>query len=93
MDSRGRKPVNRYLAYLDRQGMPIPLVWQRGRFNVTLSNGQTVNLKGHVSPPFGAYRGGINGQKARAWLKYTLVYLCPRDAPWLPSGPTNSASC
>ena len=56
------------------QGMPVPLVWQRGRFKVALTNGQTVEIKGHVSPPFAAYAGGKNGYNRKAWV-YTLVYL------------------
>ena len=38
-------------------GRPLPLAWRRGRFPVRLEDGETVQVSGHVSPPFGSFSG------------------------------------
>jgi hypothetical protein len=46
-----------YLKIRARAGLPIPLAWRKGVFRVEMENGETVTVKGHVSPPFGVFAG------------------------------------
>ena len=50
-----------YLKVRARAGLPIPLAWHRGRFSVRLESGETVPVKGHLSPPFGSFAGTEEG--------------------------------
>jgi hypothetical protein len=54
------KALDAYLEARTRAGRPIPLSWHRGAFRVVL-DGQEVNLRGMVSPPFAYYRGNGSG--------------------------------
>jgi hypothetical protein len=63
-----------YLKARARAGMPIPLAWRRGRFQVELQ-GERVQVPGFVSPPFGVFRGGVEGPSYRACHRHTLVYM------------------
>ncbi len=66
-----------YLKARARAGMPIPLAWRRGRFRVELQDGP-VEVRGFLSPPFGAFRGTPAGQGVRGAHRYTLVYVPSR---------------
>lgn len=66
--------INRYLELLATMGLPVPLVWQRGSFKVTLPSGETSTVRGHISPPFGCYPGGQKGFNRHTWM-HTLVYV------------------
>jgi hypothetical protein len=54
------RALDAYLEARTRAGRPIPLSWHRGSFRVVL-DGQEVNLRGTVSPPFAYYRGNGSG--------------------------------
>jgi len=67
-----------YLKARARAGRPIPLAWRRGRFMVRLESGEAVEVNGHVSPPFGAYRGTPDGQGCPGRHRHTLVHVPER---------------
>ncbi|HKV11040.1 MAG TPA: hypothetical protein VJ725_23065 [Thermoanaerobaculia bacterium] len=64
-----------YLKVRARAGIPVPLAWRRGRFRVELQEG-TVEVSGHVSPPFGQFYGTPAGipRYSGAHL-HSLVYV------------------
>jgi hypothetical protein len=64
-----------YLKARARAGMPIPLAWRAGRFRVVLFNGESIEVSGVVSPPFGAFRGTEAGPVSRGRARHTLVYI------------------
>jgi len=64
-----------YLKVRARAGNPIPLAWRRGHFSVRLEGGELVRVRGHVSHPFGAFRGTETGIASRGRHRHTLVYL------------------
>ena len=64
-----------YLKVRARAGNPIPLAWRRGHFSVCLEGGELVTVRGHVSPPFGAFRGTEAGPASPGRHRHTLVYL------------------
>jgi hypothetical protein len=65
-----------YLKIRARAGLPIPLAWRTGVFNVVLSSGETERVQGKMAPPFAYYQGTerqpANGRGKR---RFTLVYL------------------
>lgn len=63
-----------YLKVRARAGIPIPLVWRKGRFVVDL-HGEEAELPGFISMPFGAFRGTAMGRGVQACHHYTLVYI------------------
>lgn len=65
--------VDAYLKVRARAGRPLPLSWRRGRVRVLLETGEAT-LKGHISPPFGAFRGSSAGA-APTGDHYTLTHL------------------
>ena len=67
--------LDRYLDALKRAGKPLPLSWHKGRFTVNLESGETVSLRGFVSPPFGVFRGTAEGPGYRACNRFSLVYV------------------
>lgn len=62
-----------YLKARARAGNPLPLSWRRGRVRVLLDAGE-VTVKGHISPPFAAFRGSYTGH-APTGDHYTLTHL------------------
>lgn len=70
--------LDAYLKARARAGRPIPLAWRRGRFLVRLESGEVVEVNGHVSPPFGAYRGAADGQGCPGRHRQTLVHVPER---------------
>lgn len=62
-----------YLEARTRTGPPIPLSWEKGRFRAVLMDGQEVELRGRISPPFGLFRGTGNGPDTGK--DRTLVYI------------------
>lgn len=54
-------------------GRPIPLAWSIGAFKIRLLDGYEVTLCGHLSPPFGYFRGTAEGPVARH--HFSLVHL------------------
>jgi hypothetical protein len=65
-----------YLKVRARAGRPIPLAWHRRRFSVRLEGGELVEIRGSVSPPFGAYAGTEEGPAAYAGRRrFVLVHL------------------
>jgi hypothetical protein len=69
------RALDAYLEARARAGRPIPLAWHRGRFPVLLEGGEPVTLPGFISPPFGAFRGGLGGPVGMGVHRYSLVYL------------------
>ncbi len=63
-----------YLKARARAGQPLPLAWRRGVFKVLL-DGEERTVRGHVSPPFGAFRGDGSGRHAPGRHFYRLAYL------------------
>jgi hypothetical protein len=69
--------LDAYLEHKARAGRPIPLAWHLGAVAVVL-DGQEVKLRGHISPPFGAFRGTADGPVNMGCGKFTLVHLPER---------------
>ena len=67
-----------YLRIRAKAGLPLPLVWSRGRVRVDLEDGSTVDLPGWRARPFGFYRGDVTGPGQRGRHAFTLVYLPDR---------------
>ncbi|HZF10803.1 MAG TPA: hypothetical protein VFE33_18600 [Thermoanaerobaculia bacterium] len=68
-----------YMRVRARAGLPIALSWRRGgRFRVVLMDGQEVELRGTVSPPFGIFLGDSAGPSYEGCKAYSLVYLPER---------------
>lgn len=68
--------LDAYLRAQARAGRPLPLAWRRGRFPVRLEDGETVQVSGHVSPPFGSFSGTEEGPASYAGRhRHPLVYL------------------
>jgi hypothetical protein len=67
-----------YLKARARAGLPLPLVWSRGKVRVDLEDGHTVDLPGWRARPFGFYRGDAEGPGQRGRHAFTLVYLPDR---------------
>jgi len=67
-----------YLKARARAGLPLPLVWGKGKVRVDLEDGSTVELKGWRSRPFGLYRGDPSGPGRKGRHAFTLVYLPDR---------------
>ena len=64
-----------YLRVRAKAGLPVPLAWRRyGRLAVQLDSGKTF-ISGHVSPPFGAFRGNGATGAQRGGQHFSLVYL------------------
>jgi hypothetical protein len=67
-----------YLKVRARAGLPVPLAWRKGVFRVE-DCGETVTVRGHVSPPFGVFAGTpaelapYPGRK-----QFTLVFIPTR---------------
>ncbi len=69
------RALDAYLRQRARAGGPVPLAWHRGRFTVIL-DGEAHAVRGHVSPPFGSYRGDGTGRRTmRTGHLHRLVYL------------------
>jgi hypothetical protein len=66
-----------YLETRSRAGRPLPLCWRHGRFRVLLEGDREVTISGHVSEPFGGFRGSLEGP-GRYAEQYTLVHLPTR---------------
>ena len=68
-----------YLKVRARAGIPIPLAWRMGRFEVQLQGGEVVEVSGHISPPFGSFCGTSDGPSSHDGRKrHTLVYVPSR---------------
>ena len=65
--------LDAYLKARARAGRPIPLSWQLGRFPVLLDSGETVSLRGWVSPPFFIFRGTASGPTINT-RHHTLIH-------------------
>jgi hypothetical protein len=65
-------------------GRPIPLAWHRGRLQVRLADGGTVEVKGWRSPPFGIFHG--DAAKPRAARGRQCYSLCKALAGQLAHG-------
>jgi hypothetical protein len=71
--------LDAFLEHRARAGRPIPLAWHRGAVSVVLEDGQGVTLRGHISPPFGIYRGTQLGPPTYKGAKrHTLVHIPSR---------------
>ena len=68
--------VDLYLRARARAGRPLPLAWRRGRFRVLLMDGSEVEVLGMVSPPFGEFRGTVEGRDTSK--RRTLVHIPTR---------------
>ena len=67
--------ADRFLDALQRAGRPLPLAWRKGSFRVELEDGETVTVKGLISPPFGAFCGTETGPSYYSGRhRFTLVY-------------------
>ena len=64
-----------YLKVRARAGVPIPLAWRRGTFNVELATGERITARGKVSLPFGIYEGTGSHISERRIHRFTLVYM------------------
>ena len=68
-----------YLKVRARAGVPVPLAWRKGVFRVVLEGGETVTVRGRLSPPFGAFAGTSEGPALYSGRKrFTLVYVPSR---------------
>lgn len=67
-----------YLRARVKAGIPLPLVWRRGRFYARLEDGAEPELRGWISRPFGIFRGDEAGPGYHGCHSYTLAYLPAR---------------
>lgn len=67
------RAADAYLRVRAKAGIPMPLAWHQGRFSVNLLEGQTVELRGMISPPFAYFRGDACGPNIKE--VYTLAHL------------------
>ena len=68
-----------YLKVRARAGLPIPLAWRKGRFKVELQDGGLVEVRGHLSPPFGSFCGTADGPSSYTGRhRHALVYVPSR---------------
>jgi hypothetical protein len=76
-----------YLKIRARAGLPVPLAWRRGHFRVEMEGGETLTVRGYISPPFGAFYGTPAGAPSyQGGKRYTLVYIpCRRVIATLPT--------
>ncbi|HEX2611754.1 MAG TPA: hypothetical protein VHK68_12145 [Gemmatimonadales bacterium] len=65
-------------AYLKQRlvaGAPVPLAWSRGTVRAILDDGNTYQLRGWISPPFGFFHGSAAGLIPHGSTHlYTLCY-------------------
>jgi hypothetical protein len=68
-----------YLKIRAKAGLPVPLAWRKGHFRVELEGGESMAVRGHLSPPFGVF-AGVPGEPARyrGRKQHTLVYVPSR---------------
>ncbi len=65
-----------YLRMRARAGAPLPLAWYKGRFKVRLEDdGEDLVVRGHLSPPFGIFKGDAAGHQTVGARLHRLVYL------------------
>lgn len=69
--------LDAYLAHRTRAGRPLALSWHYGTLYVNL-DGQDVPIRGHISPPFGIFRGASEGRLNEGCRRYSLVHLPTR---------------
>ncbi|HEX3131269.1 MAG TPA: hypothetical protein VH394_28290 [Thermoanaerobaculia bacterium] len=69
--------LDAYLEHRTRAGRPLALSWHYGTIYVNL-DGQDVPIRGHISPPFGIYRGAMEGRLNAGCRRYSLVHLPTR---------------
>jgi len=69
--------LDAFLEHRTRAGRPIPLAWRFGAVTVVL-DGQEFKVRGHISPPFGIFRGTDQGPAYRGIKRHTLVHLPTR---------------
>jgi hypothetical protein len=60
-------------AYLKARAS-LPLCWRRGRFPVRLESGETVSIRGWISPPFFIFRGNLFSGWTRNTKHFTLIH-------------------
>ena len=70
--------LDAYLRARVKAGLPLPLVWRRGRFCARLEDGAEPELRGWISRPFGIFRGDEAGPGYHGCHTYTLAYLPAR---------------
>ena len=64
-------------AYLEQQaraGRPLPLSWRKGTYPVRFESGEVRTVRGHLSPPFFAYRGGADRPDIYS-RHFSLIFL------------------
>jgi hypothetical protein len=64
-----------YLKVRAKAGLPLPLVWRRGRFCARLEDGAEPQVSGWIARPFGIFRGDEAGPGYHGCHTYTLAYL------------------
>ena len=67
-----------YLKVRAKAGLPLPLVWRRGRFYARLEDGAEPEVRGWIARPFGIFRGDEAGPGYHGCHTYTLAYLPAR---------------
>lgn len=71
--------LDAYLKVRARAGVPVPLAWRHGLFRVRLGDDREPEVRGWVSPPFGAFHGSPDGPLPHgATHCYSLVYIPER---------------
>lgn len=71
--------ADNYMHARARSGPPVALSWRRSaRFRVVLLDGEEVEMRGMVSPPFGIFNGDIAGTDCSSYPPFALVYLPER---------------
>jgi hypothetical protein len=66
--------LDAFLEHRARAGRPLALSWHYGIVRVTLDGRETA-IRGHLSPPFGIYRGATEGRLSEGCRRYSLVHL------------------
>ncbi len=64
-----------YLKARARAGLPLPLMWSRGRAQVSMQDGHTPYLSAWISQPFAIFRGDGAGAGDPGCKTYSLAYM------------------
>lgn len=71
--------LDAYLKMRAKAGLPLPLIWRRGRFRVVFEDGADLEIPGWISRPFGHFHGTPGGPiPSGSTHCQTLVYLPAR---------------
>ena len=72
--------LDAYLKLRAKAGLPLPLIWRRGRFRVVFEDGADLEIPGWISRPFGHFHGTHTGEDL---MRGTDNHHSETGADWL----------